>query len=69
MVCEAAANVLINTNNVLLRELQPDSAFLRVLREEFARMIHEQAIEVHCFQEVKALSNFKGLSKLVRPQE
>jgi hypothetical protein len=68
-VCDAAANVLINTNNVLLRELQQGSAFLKVLREEFARMIHEQAFEVHCFQEGKALSNFKGFSKLVRSQE
>ena len=68
-VCEAAANVLINTNNVLLRELQPGSAFLKVLREEFARMTHEQAFEVHCFREGKAISNFKGLSKLVSSQE
>lgn len=65
-VFEAATNIAINTNNVLLKELRPNSPFLRVLREEFGSMVQDRSFEVHCFQETKPLSKLKGFSKLVR---
>jgi hypothetical protein len=54
-----------NTNDQLLRGLQPDSEPLEDLRIEFGKMLNEKKWRVYSFQETKGISSAPGLENKV----
>ena len=57
-----ASVALMDTNKRNLRDLQPNSAFLLVIGDEFSKMLKENAFRIHSFQESRGISGVRGLN-------
>ena len=62
MAKKIAVSVGFDANSALLRDLQPNAQFATVLREEFSKMLLDNAFYVDTFQESMGYKGIKGLS-------
>lgn len=46
----------------ILRELEVDSGYLEILRDEFQKIVHERKILIHTFQESYGVKGIRGLN-------
>lgn len=65
-----AANIvtmaLQSSNSRLLSDLRVDSQILDLVQEDFLRILYEDKIKVHSFQESRGVTGIKGFSGKVR---
>ena len=57
-----ALAVLQDSNDKLIRNLEPNDEALDLLREDFAQVLGERRIRLHTFQEERGMTGVKGLS-------
>ena len=66
LVCtRMAAVALIGSNTRILEDLLPDSVFLKIVGDEFSKMLKDNAFKIHSFQEAKAISGLLGFDSKV----
>ncbi|KAL9110543.1 MAG: hypothetical protein Q9227_004901 [Pyrenula ochraceoflavens] len=53
---------LKDSNDKLIRNLEPNDEALNILREEFSQVLGDQRIKLHTLQEERGISGVKGLS-------
>ena len=55
-----------DARDTLLRSLKPDAEILSLLRQEFARMLHDRTFKIYSFQEGQGFKGTYSLSRKVR---
>lgn len=65
MATGIAKAAYFDTNTKNLQDLKVDSDYLELLREEFQRIVNDQKILIHTFQESQGFKGVRGLNRKV----
>jgi len=60
------AAAFLDSHSKILADLEVDSQILDLIHDDFIKLLHRHALQIHSFQEGRPLTGIKGLSGKVR---